>query len=174
VVAMAGDGQASMGSTVVKSSIRKVNFIAKDKVIAGYAGKTSDCMTMIESMEEELETNPDLLRACVRLGKKARGGRGLEASMIVADKDKMFQLSGDGNVMEPNEGVCAIGSGGMFALAAARALLDHSDLSAEEICLKSMKIAGDLCVYTNHDVTLKKIDTNVPVEAEKKTEGAHM
>jgi ATP-dependent HslUV protease subunit HslV len=155
---IAGDGQVSMGPTIVKGSARKVRQLAGGKVIAGFAGATADAFTLLERLETKLEQYPEqLARACVDLAKDWRTDRylrRLEAMLLVADKDAIFTVTGVGDVLEPDRGVAAIGSGGNYALAAARALID-SDLSAEEIARKSMAIAAEICVYTNGSLTVE-------------------
>lgn len=159
-VVIAGDGQVTMGNTVVKANARKVRFIANDKVLVGFAGATADAFTLFERLETKLEQYPEQLRrACVELAKDWRTDkylRKLEAMLAVVDKDVSLIVTGVGDVLEPTDGIIGIGSGGNFALSAARALIDL-DLSAEEIARKSMKIAGDLCIYTNHSVVMEKI-----------------
>ena len=160
-VAMAGDGQVSLGNTVIKGNARKVRRIGNGAVLAGFAGATADAFTLLERMEAKLERFPNQLeRACVELAKDWRTDRylrRLEAMMAVADKDRSFTLTGNGDVLEPEDGVIAIGSGGNFALAAARALMEVDGLSAEDIARRAMKIAGDICVYTNHSVIVESI-----------------
>ncbi|MEK1887069.1 MAG: ATP-dependent protease subunit HslV [Phyllobacterium sp.] len=160
-VVIAGDGQVSLGNTVMKGNARKVRRIGKGNVIAGFAGATADAFTLLERLETKLEQYPDqLMRACVELAKDWRTDRylrRLEAMMLVADKSVTLALTGTGDVLEPEHGVMAIGSGGNYALAAARALAD-TDLSAEEIARKAMQIAADICVFTNTSVTLEGID----------------
>jgi ATP-dependent HslUV protease, peptidase subunit HslV len=159
---IAGDGQVSVGPTVMKHNARKIRFIGKDnKIIAGFAGSTADAFTLFERLEAKLETYPNQLRrACVELAKDWRTDRylrRLEAMMIVADKESTLVLTGLGDVLEPDDGVIGIGSGGNYAMSAGRALIDIEGISAEEIVRKSMKIAADLCVYTNHNIILEKI-----------------
>ena len=160
-VVIAGDGQVTMGPTVVKSNARKVRRLAGDKVIAGFAGATADAFTLFERLEGKLEKHgQQLTRACVELAKDWRTDRylrRLEAMMLVADKNVTLALTGTGDVLEPEHGVMAIGSGGNYALAAARALID-TDKDAEEIARKAMEIAADICVYTNGSVTVETID----------------
>jgi ATP-dependent HslUV protease subunit HslV len=161
-VAMAGDGQVSLGQTVVKGNARKVRRIGVGgHVLAGFAGATADAFTLLERLEAKLERFPNQLeRACVELAKDWRTDRylrRLEAMMAVADRDRSFTLTGNGDVLEPEDGVIAIGSGGNYALSAARALLTVEGLSAEEIARRAMKIAGDICVYTNYNVTVETI-----------------
>jgi len=162
-VVIAGDGQVTLGQTVIKSNARKVRPLGKGNVIAGFAGATADAMTLFERLEAKLEQYPaQLMRACVELAKDWRTDRylrRLEAMMIVADANVSLVLTGTGDVLEPEGGLTGIGSGGNYALAAARALVD-SKLSAEEIARKSMTIAADICVYTNNNVVLESL----PVE----------
>jgi ATP-dependent HslUV protease subunit HslV len=157
---IAGDGQVSMGQTIVKGNARKVRRLAEGRVIAGFAGATADAFTLLERLETKLEQYPEqLARACVDLAKDWRTDRylrRLEAMLIVADKTAIFTVSGVGDVLEPESGVAAIGSGGQYALAAATALMD-SALSAEEIARKAMKIAADICVYTNTSLTVESL-----------------
>lgn len=160
-VVIAGDGQVSMGHTVLKSNARKVRRLGKgDNIIAGFAGATADAFTLFERLESKLEAHPgQLTRACVELAKDWRMDkylRRLEALMAVCDKDTSLILTGTGDVVEPEDGIIGIGSGGNYALAAARALYDQN-LTAEEIARKSMKIAGDICVYTNGNIVLEKL-----------------
>ncbi len=161
-VAMAGDGQVSLGQTVVKGNARKVRRIgAGGTVLAGFAGATADAFTLLERLESKLERFPNQLeRACVELAKDWRTDRylrRLEAMMAVADRDRSFTLTGNGDVLEPEDGVIAIGSGGNYALAAARALVTVPDISAEEVARRSMRIAADICVYTNNNVIVETI-----------------
>jgi ATP-dependent HslUV protease, peptidase subunit HslV len=159
-VVIGGDGQVSLGQTVIKSNARKVRRLGKGNVIAGFAGATADAFTLFERLEAKLEQYPNqLTRACVELAKDWRTDRylrRLEAMMLVADAEVSLILTGNGDVLEPEEGIMAIGSGGNYALAAARALIDM-DLSPEEIVKKSMKIAADICVYTNHSLVLESL-----------------
>ena len=161
-VAMAGDGQVTLGQTIIKGNARKVRRICPgDAILAGFAGATADAFTLLERLESKLERFPGQLeRACVELAKDWRTDRylrRLEAMMAVADRDRSFTLTGNGDVLEPEDGIIAIGSGGNFALAAARALIDVPDLTAEEVARRAMKIAGDICVYTNHSVVVETI-----------------
>jgi ATP-dependent HslUV protease subunit HslV len=160
-VVMAGDGQVSLGQTIMKGNARKVRRIGKDNVIAGFAGATADAFTLLERLESRLEQYPDqLMRACVELAKDWRTDRylrRLEAMMLVADKKVTLALTGTGDVLEPEHGVMAIGSGGNYALAAARALVD-TEMDAEEVARRSMQIAAEICVYTNPNVTLETLD----------------
>ena len=160
-VVMAGDGQVSMGQTIVKGNARKVRRIGNGQIIAGFAGATADAFTLFERLEAKLERHPgQLLRAAIELAKDWRTDRylrKLEALMAVADKDVSLLLSGTGDVLEPEGGIIAIGSGGNYALSAARALIDVEGLDAEAIARKSMKIAADICVYTNHNIVIEKL-----------------
>jgi ATP-dependent HslUV protease, peptidase subunit HslV len=155
---VAGDGQVSMGQTVVKGTARKVRTLAGGRVIAGFAGSTADAFTLIERLEAKLEQYPEqLARACVDLAKDWRTDRylrRLEAMLIVANREQIFTVTGVGDVLEPESGVAAIGSGGNFALAAARALMD-TDLDAEAVARKAMAIAAEICVYTNTELTVE-------------------
>jgi ATP-dependent HslUV protease subunit HslV len=160
-VAMAGDGQVSLGQTVVKGNARKVRRIAQGRVLTGFAGATADAFTLLERLEAKLERFPDQLeRACVELAKDWRTDRylrRLEALLAVADKDRSLLLTGNGDVLEPEDAVIGIGSGGNYALAAARGLMTVEGLSAEEIARRSMKIAADICVYTNGNFILETL-----------------
>jgi ATP-dependent HslUV protease, peptidase subunit HslV len=160
-VVIAGDGQVSLGQTIIKGNARKVRPLGTGQVIAGFAGATADAMTLFERLEGKLEQFPhQLTRAAVEMAKDWRMDRylrRLEAMMIVADKTTSLVLTGTGDVLEPENGVIAIGSGGNYALAAARALME-TDMDAETICRKSMKIAADICVYTNGNLTVEMLD----------------
>ena len=160
-VVVAGDGQVSAGQTIMKPNAKKVRRLGDGSVIAGFAGATADAFTLIERLERKLEQqHGQLLRAAVELAKDWRTDkylRNLEAMMIVADKEVTLILTGNGDVLEPVEGIAAIGSGGNFALAAAKALSDY-EADAETIARKAMKIAADVCVYTNDQVTLETMD----------------
>jgi ATP-dependent HslUV protease subunit HslV len=160
-VAMAGDGQVSLGQTVVKGNARKVRRIAQGRVLTGFAGATADAFTLLERLEAKLERFPDQLeRACVELAKDWRTDRylrRLEALLAVADKDRSLLLTGNGDVLEPEDAIIGIGSGGNYALAAARGLMTVEGLSAEEIARRSMKIAADICVYTNGNFILETL-----------------
>jgi ATP-dependent HslUV protease subunit HslV len=160
IVAIGGDGQVSLGHTVLKSNARKIRRIGDGSIIAGFAGATADAFTLFERLESKLEQYPkQLMRSCVELAKDWRTDkylRRLEAMMIVVDKDISLVLTGNGDVLEPEDGIIGIGSGGNFALAAARALAD-SAFSANDIVSKSLKIAADLCVYTNHSIIVDSI-----------------
>ncbi len=160
-VVIAGDGQVSLGDTVVKSNARKVRRIGGGSVIAGFAGATADAFTLFERLEAKLERYPEqLTRACVELAKDWRTDRflrRLEAMMAVADRENSLVLTGTGDVLEPEDGLIGIGSGGNYALAAARALLDRNDMDAEAIARKAMEIAAGICIYTNSSVTLESL-----------------
>ncbi len=161
-VVIAGDGQVSFGSTILKSTAKKVRKLGDGSIIGGFAGATADAFTLFERLESKLEQYPNqLTRACVELAKDWRTDkylRNLEAMMIVVDAKTSLILTGSGDVLEPEDGIIGIGSGGNFALSAARALVDNEKLSAEEVVRKSMKIAADLCVYTNHNVIIESLD----------------
>jgi ATP-dependent HslUV protease subunit HslV len=161
-VVIAGDGQVSMGNTVIKANAKKVRRIGKGDVIAGFAGATADAFALFERLEAKLETYPgNLARACVELAKDWRTDRylrRLEAMMAVADRNSSLVMSGTGDVLEPEDSLIGIGSGGAFALAAARALSSF-DLSAEEIARRAMKIAAGICVFTNENITLESLAT---------------
>lgn len=160
-VIIAGDGQVSMGNTVLKNNARKVRRIGRDEnIVAGFAGATADAFTLFERLEAKLEAHPgQLTRACVELAKDWRTDkylRRLEALMAVCDKETSLILTGTGDVVEPQDGIIGIGSGGNYALAAARALYDQ-DLTAREIAEKAMKIAADVCVFTNENITIEEL-----------------
>jgi len=158
-VVIAGDGQVSFGQTVLKSNARKLRRLGNGSVVAGFAGATADALTLFERLEAKLEQHPgQLSRACVELAKDWRTDRylrRLEAMMAVADKNVSLILSGTGDVLEPEDGIIGIGSGGSFAIAAARALIDQPDLDAEAIARKAMAIAAKICIYTNENITLE-------------------
>ena len=160
-VVVAGDGQVSVGDTIIKSNARKVRQLADGAVITGFAGATADAFTLFERLEGKLEQYPaQLTRACVEMAKDWRTDRylrKLEAMMAVADKNISLVITGNGDVLEPTDGLIGIGSGGNYALSAARALIDNKDMDAEEIARKSMKIAADICIYTNHNVTVETL-----------------
>ena len=160
-VAIAGDGQVTMGeNTVFKSSAKKVRRLYEGKVIAGFAGAVADAFTLCERFEEKLtQCGGNLERAAVNLAQEWRGDsaiRKLESMLIVADKNTLLVLSGNGEVIDPDDGVCAIGSGGNFALAAARALVRNTGLSAEEIAVKALEVAASICVFTNDHITVEE------------------
>ncbi len=156
-----GDGQVTVGSTVMKHNAKKVRKMYNDKILAGFAGATADAFTLFEKFEAKLEQyHGNLTRAAVELAKDWRTDRvlrRLEALMIVADNERSFILSGNGDVIEPENGIAAIGSGGPYALAAARALADHTTLDARVVVAEAMKIAGDICIYTNREITLEEL-----------------
>ncbi|MEM1132694.1 ATP-dependent protease subunit HslV [Alterisphingorhabdus coralli] len=159
---IAGDGQVSMGQTIMKPNARKVRALGDGSVIGGFAGATADAFTLFERLEAKLERhNGQLMRAAVELAKDWRTDkylRNLEAMMIVADKEVTLILTGNGDVLEPGDGIAAIGSGGNYALAAARALMDYEE-DAEVLARKAMKIAADVCVYTNDQLTVEVLDS---------------
>ncbi|MBF0255666.1 MAG: ATP-dependent protease subunit HslV [Gammaproteobacteria bacterium] len=161
-VAVGGDGQVSLGNTVMKGNARKVRRLYKEQVLAGFAGATADAFTLFERFEAKLEKHHGhLLRSAVELAKDWRTDRmlrRLEAMLLVADSKASLILSGNGDVVEPEDGLMAIGSGGAFAQAAARALLENTDLSARDIVEKGLAIAADICVYTNHNRTIEELD----------------
>ena len=160
-VVIAGDGQVSLGQTIIKSNARKVRQLGKGDVIGGFAGATADAFTLFERLENKLEQYPaQLTRACVELAKDWRTDkmlRNLEALLVVADKSQTFLISGSGDVIDPDEAIAAIGSGGSYATAAARALMENTNLGAREIAEKAMKIAGEICIYTNDKVTYEEL-----------------
>lgn len=160
-VVMAGDGQVTLGSSVVKHSARKIRRLYQDKILAGFAGSTADAFSLFSRFESKLEQyHGNLGRAAVELAKDWRTDkflRHLEALLLVTDKEQTFLLSGQGDVIEPDSGIAAIGSGGPFAEAAAKALAEHTQLSARQIAEESMKIAGKMCIYTNEQVTIEEL-----------------
>jgi ATP-dependent HslUV protease subunit HslV len=161
-VAIAGDGQITMGNTVLKHNARKIRKMYGDKVLTGFSGATADALTLFEKFEGKLESyRGNLTRAAVELAKDWRTDkilRRLEALLIIADNEHTFIISGNGDVIEPEGGVAAIGSGGSFAQAAARALFENTDLSARDIVEKSMKIASDICIYTNENINIEELN----------------
>ncbi|MGE0080586.1 MAG: ATP-dependent protease subunit HslV [Thiohalomonadaceae bacterium] len=161
-VVIGGDGQVTLGNTIMKGNARKVRRLYHDKVVAGFAGATADAFTLFERFEAKLEKHQGhLTRAAVELAKDWRTDRmlrRLEALLAVADKTASLILSGNGDVIEPEGGLIAMGSGGPFAQAAARALLEHTELSAREIVEKSLGIAADICIYTNRNITLEELE----------------
>ena len=165
-VVMASDGQVTLGNMVEKNTARKLRTFKKGKIIAGFAGSVADCMTLLDRLEKKIEQYDELLRACYELAKEWRTDkyiRNLEASIIITNGEMILSLSGDGNVLEPeNKDIASVGSGSVFALASARALYDNTSMTAEEIVKKSMEIAGNMCIYTNHNISMEKlhIDTN--------------
>ncbi len=160
-VVLGGDGQVTLGDTVVKHSANKVRRMHHDKVVGGFAGSTADAFSLFSRFEEKLEKfQGNLPRSAVELAKDWRTDkmmRRLEAMLIVVDKDHSLLLSGTGDVIEPDDGVLAIGSGGMFAAAAAKALVEHSDLSAREIVKEAMKITESICIHTNSNITIEEL-----------------
>src|SRR5882724_11756635 len=160
-VALAGDGQVTMGDTVMKSSARKVRRLYNDKILAGFAGATADAFSLLTRFEAKLEQyHGNLERAAIELRKEWRTDkilRHLEALLVVADSKSSFLLSGNGDVIAPDDGVLAIGSGGSYALAAARALAEHTDLSAREIAVEALRIAGDICIYSNQNIVVEEL-----------------
>ena len=161
-VVIAGDGQVTLGNTVIKANARKVRRLAKGDIIAGFAGATADAFTLFERLEAKLEAHPgNLTRACVELAKDWRMDRylrRLEAMMAVVDKDASLILTGTGDVLEPEDGLIGLGSGGSFALSAARALIDREDMEGEDIARKAMEIAAGICIYTNTNLTVETIE----------------
>ena len=161
-VVIAGDGQVSLGNTVIKSNARKVRRLGDGSVIGGFAGATADAFTLFERLEAKLEKHPgQLTRACVELAKDWRTDRylrRLEAMMTVADKDRSFTLTGNGDVLEPEQGLLSIGSGGPYAHAAARALLENTEMAPAEIVKRALTIAGDLCIYTNQNHVIETLE----------------
>ncbi len=161
-VALAGDGQVSLNQTVMKAHANKIRTLNEGKVAAGFAGSTADALTLFEKFEGKMkEFSGNITRAAVELAKEWRTDkvlRRLEALLIVSDKDHLFTLSGNGDVIEPDDGIAAIGSGGTYALAAARALIKNTPLSAKQIVEEAMKIAADICVYTNENTTIVELD----------------
>ena len=161
-VAMGGDGQVTLGNTVMKGNARKVRRLFGDKVLAGFAGGTADAFTLFERFEGKLEKYGNLTRAAIELAKDWRSDRylrRLEALLLVADPDKIFVISGNGDVIEPDHDVAAIGSGGQYALAAARALLEGSQLNARGIVERSLNIAADICIYTNRNLIIEELNS---------------
>lgn len=159
-VAMGGDGQVTLGNTVMKGNARKVRRLFDNKVLAGFAGGTADAFTLFERFEGKLEKYGNLTRAAIELAKDWRSDRylrRLEALLLVADPDKIFVVSGNGDVIEPDHDVAAIGSGGQFALSAARALVEGSTLGARDIVERSLNIAADICIYTNRNLVIEEL-----------------
>jgi ATP-dependent HslUV protease subunit HslV len=161
-VAMGGDGQVTLGNIVIKAGARKVRRIHNDRILAGFAGGTADAFTLFERFEAKLDKHQgNLLRSAVELAKDWRSDRALrrlEAMLAVADRDNSLIITGNGDVLEPEHGLLAIGSGGAYAQSAARALIENTDLEPEAIVRKSLDIAGDLCIYTNHNYTIETLD----------------
>lgn len=160
-VVMAADGQVTLGDTVLKHSARKIRRLYQEKILAGFAGSTADAFSLFARFESKLEQFAgNLNRSAVELAKDWRTDkmlRNLEALLVVADQNQTFLISGSGDVIDPDEPIAAIGSGGQYATAAARALIENTDLSAREIAEKAMKIAGDICIYTNHQTTIEEL-----------------
>ena len=160
-VALAGDGQVTLGETVMKANAKKVRRLYNDSILAGFAGATGDAFALLTRFESKLEQyHGNLERAAIELSKEWRTDkmlRHLEALLVVADKKSSFLLSGNGDVIAPDEGVLAIGSGGSYALAAARALLQHTDLSARDIAVEALRIAGDICIYSNQNIVVEEL-----------------
>tara|TARA_Y100000590_G_scaffold150157_1_gene172426 strand:- start:2670 stop:3239 length:570 start_codon:yes stop_codon:yes gene_type:complete len=163
-IVIAGDGQATFGSSIIKSTVKKVKRLGKNNdVIAGFAGSTADAFALFERLESKLEKHPgQLQRACVELAKDWRTDkylRRLEAMMIVADKSISLLVSGSGDVIESDDGILGIGSGGPYAISAAKALMENNNLTAYDIAKKALNIAADICIYTNHNIVIEKIET---------------
>jgi len=165
-VVMAGDGQVTVGQTIMKRNARKVRRLYQERVLAGFAGAGADALTLFERFETKLgQVNGNLRRAAVELAKDWRTDRflrRLEALLVVADRESSLIVSGTGDVIEPEDGICAIGSGGNYALAAARALAQHSDLDARRIAEEAMRIAAQICVYTNDEIAIEEISETTP------------
>lgn len=161
-VAMGGDGQVTLGNIVIKAGARKVRRIHKGEILAGFAGGTADAFTLFERFEAKLDKHQgNLMRSAVELAKDWRSDRALrrlEAMLAVADNENSLVITGNGDVLEPEQGIVAIGSGGAFAQSAARALIENTELDPAEIIRKSLEIAGDLCIYTNHKFTIETLD----------------
>jgi len=162
LVALGGDGQVTLGNIVVKATARKVRKLHRDQVLAGFAGATADAFTLFERFEAKLEKHQGhLVRAAIELTKDWRTDRvlrRLEAMLAVADRDASLIITGNGDVLEPEHGIISIGSGGAFAQAAARALVDHTDMTPEQVVKRSLEIAGDLCIYTNQNHTIESLE----------------
>lgn len=160
-VALAGDGQVTLGETVMKASARKVRRLYNDQILAGFAGATGDAFSLLTRFEGKLEQyHGNLERAAIELSKEWRTDkmlRHLEALLVVADKKSSFLLSGNGDVIAPDEGILAIGSGGSYALAAARALVKHTELTAKEIAVEALRIAGEICIYSNQNIVVEEL-----------------
>ncbi|MFH0812473.1 MAG: ATP-dependent protease subunit HslV [Pseudomonadota bacterium] len=161
-VAIAGDGQVTLNTTVLKHKAKKIRRLYHDKIVAGFSGSTADSFTLFEKFENKLEQfNGNITRAAVELAKDWRTDkilRRLEALLIIADKEHCFIISGSGDVIEPDDWVTAVGSGGPYAQAAAKALLDHTNLSAREIAQEALKIAANICIYTNDQITIEEVE----------------
>lgn len=167
VVVIGGDGQVSLGNTIMKANARKIRRLYKDQVLAGFAGGTADAFTLFERFEAKLEKHQGhLTRSAVELAKDWRTDRilrRLEALLAVANRDTSLIITGNGDVIEPENSLITIGSGGPFAQSAARALLENTQLSAEDIVRRSLNIAADICIYTNHNLTIESLDANEPI-----------
>ena len=162
IVAIGGDGQVTLGTTVMKANARKVRMLGQGKVLGGFAGGTADAFTLFERFETKLQQYGNLTRAAIELAKDWRSDRSLrrlEALLLVADDGHTFVISGNGDVIEPEDDLMAIGSGGPFAQAAARALLENSELGAQQIVRKSLEIAGKICIYTNQHITVEVLES---------------
>lgn len=163
-VVVGGDGQVSLGNTVMKGTARKVNVLSKHKVITGFAGSTADAITLRDLFEQQLDKHQgNIVNAVIHLAREWRSDRvlrRLEALMLVANAEKTYLISGSGDVIEPEDGVIAIGSGGNYAQAAAKALLENTDFTAREIVEKSLNIAADICVFTNHKLTIETLPSH--------------
>jgi len=161
-IALGGDGQVTLGDTVIKATAQKVRTLKDGKILAGFAGAVADAFSLFETLEGKLERYPgNLTRACVELAKDWRTDRylrRLNATLIVADRERLFLVSGEGDVIEPDDEIVAIGSGSAYALAAARALKAHSELSAREIVHKALEIAGEICIYTNQQISVLELE----------------
>ena len=160
-VVIASDGQVTLGSMVEKGNARKLRKFKKGKIVAGFAGSVADCMTLLDRLEKKLDQYDELERACYELAKEWRTDkyiRNLESSIIITNGEQILSLSGDGNVLEPeNKNIASVGSGSVYALSSARALYENTDFDAETIVRKAMQIAGDMCIYTNHNLSIEKI-----------------
>ncbi len=169
-VAMAGDGQVTLGNTIMKHGAKKVRKLYKDQIIAGFAGATADAFTLFERFETKLDQyRGNLARAAVELAKDWRTDRALrrlDALLIIADPENILVLSGTGDIIEPDDGMAAVGSGGPFALAAARALIKYSDLDARAIVQEAMRIASEICIYTNNQLVVEELGTEIQLKPE--------
>lgn len=166
-VAVASDGQVTQGDTIIKASAVKIRTMAGGKILAGFAGGVADALTLFDRFENALERTPDLRPAAVALARDWRSDRylrRLEAQLLLADLENLLVVSGDGEVIEPDHNVVSIGSGGPYALAAARALLDHTDLDAEHVARAAMRIAASICIYTNDHIVLERVDAGPSLE----------
>lgn len=168
---IASDGQVTLGNMVAKGTAKKIRSFQKGKILAGFAGSVADCMTLLDRLEKKLDQYEDLMRSCYELAKEWRTDkyiRNLEASLIITDGKMILSMSGDGNVLEPeNSNIASVGSGSVFAISAARALYENTNLSAEDIVKKAMHIAGEMCIYTNHHLSLEKINTKTQKDEQK-------